>query len=74
MDGKIFVLVIIAMAFMYSYFERRQKAQIKKQFNKQSEVDDKTRAELDDLRQRVETLERIATDKGSRLREEIDAL
>lgn len=74
MDGKIFVLIIIAMVFTFGFLERRQKAQIKEQQNKQADVDDKTRAELDDLRQRVETLERIATDKGARLRDEIDAL
>lgn len=74
MDGKIFVLVIIGMAFLYSFFERKQKAQIKKQFNKQSEVDIKIREEIDDLRERVQTLEKIVTDRGTRLKEEIDAL
>lgn len=74
MDGKIFVLIIIATVFTFGFLERRQKAQIKEQQNKQADVDDKTRAELDDLRERVQTLEKIVTDRGARLREEIDAL
>ena len=74
MDGKIFVLIIIAMVFTFGFLERRQKAQLKEQKNKQADVDDKTRAELDDLRERVQTLEKIVTDRGTRLKEEIDAL
>lgn len=74
MDSKIFVLLIIAMVFTFGFFERRQKAQIKDQKNKQADMDGKTRAELDDLRERVQTLEKIVTDRGTRLKEEIDAL
>ncbi len=74
MDSKIFVLIIIGIVFTFGYLERRQKAQIKADSNRQADLDGKTKAEIDDLRQRVETLERIVTDKGSRLREEIDAL
>lgn len=74
MDGKIFVLIIIAMVFTFGFLERRQKAQIKDQQNKQADVDDKTHAEINDLRERVQTLEKIVTDRGTRLKEEIDAL
>lgn len=74
MDSKIFVLIIIGIVFTFGYLERRQKAQIKANNSKQADIDEKTRAEIDDLRERVETLERIVTDKSTRLREEIDAL
>ena len=74
MDGKVFVLIIIGIVFTFGYLERRQKAQIKADSSKRADVDEKTRAEIDDLRERVETLERIVTDKSTRLREEIDAL
>lgn len=74
MDGKIFVLLIIAIVFGFAALGRWQKGQMADNSRERDEVDAKTRAELDDLRARIEVLERIATDKGSRLKEEIDAL
>ena len=41
---------------------------------KAAEADDESGAKIADLEERVKVLERIATDKSSRLKEEIDAL
>lgn len=74
MDGKIFVLIIIALVFTFGLVERWQKSKISVEKAKKSNIDDEVKQEIADLRGRVETLERIATDKGARLSDEIDAL
>ena len=74
MDAKVFVLAIIVLVFGFGLIDRRLKAQLAERKQRQAEANDGTRAEIDELKKRVETLERIATDKGTRLREEIDAL
>ncbi len=74
MDGKIFVLIIIALVFTFGLVERWQKSKISVEKAKKSHIDDDVMREIADLRGRVETLERIATDKGTRLSDEIDAL
>lgn len=74
MDGKIFVLIIMAMVFGFAYFERMQKQKLAQKKSEAKEAGNGVRAELDELRERVEVLERLATDKAARLRDEIDAL
>ena len=74
MDGKIFVLLIVGLVFLFAFVERWQKHQISIKKQQATAGDEEMRAALDDLKGRVETLERLATDKGARLREEIDAL
>lgn len=74
MDGKIFVLIIIVLVFTFGAFERWQKSKLSVEKARKSGQDDDTKREIEDLRERVETLERIVTDKGTRLSDEIDAL
>lgn len=74
MDGKIFVLLIIALVFSFAYIGRRQKNQLAMKKQQQAGTDKETAAIIKDLTKRVETLERIATDRGARLSDEIDAL
>lgn len=74
MDGKIFVLIIIVLVFTFGAFERWQKSKLSVEKAKKAGEDDHTKREIDELRERVETLERIVTDRGTRLSDEIDAL
>ncbi len=74
MDSKIFVLLIIAIVFGFGFLEKKRKSEIELEKEKNKSGGDDVKNEIADLKERVETLERIATDKGARLREEIDAL
>ena len=74
MDGKIFVLVIIFGSFAFSAFMKSLSAKENANKKKAREADDDLKAQVRALEERVRVLERIATDKSSRLREEIDAL
>jgi len=74
MDGKLLALLIIVVVFSFAYVERRQKNQLAMKKQQQAGTDSETAAAVKDLKKRVETLERIATDRGARLSDEIDAL
>jgi len=74
MDGKLLALLIVVVVFSFAYMERRQKNQLAMKKQQQAGVDNETAAIIKDLKKRVETLERIATDRGARLSDEIDAL
>lgn len=74
MDSKIFALIIIAMVFGFALMERRYKSRLAKEKMHTDSRKTETDREFHDLKKRVETLEKIVTDKGTRLREEIDAL
>lgn len=74
MDSKIFVLAIIALCGVFSVIQSKQKAEAKKQKLANDEASIGLRKEHEDLKKRVEVLERIVTDKRSRLSEEIDNL
>lgn len=76
MDGKVLAILIVIVVFASMTMQQwlKHKADMA---NKQLRDDDETdelKAEIADLKERVQVLERIATDKGSRLKEEIDAL
>lgn len=74
MDGKLLALLIVVVVFSFAYMERRQKNQLAMKKQQQADTDSETAAIVKDLKKRVETLERIATDRGARLSDEIDAL
>ncbi len=74
MDGKLLALLIVVVVFSFAYMERRQKNQLAMKKHQQAGTDKETAAIIKDLKKRVETLERIATDRGARLSDEIDAL
>ena len=74
MDGKLLALLIVVIVFSFAYMERRQKNQLAMKKQQQTDTDNETVALVKDLKKRVETLERIATDRGARLSDEIDAL
>lgn len=74
MDGKLLALLIVAIVFSFAYLERKQKNELAMKRKQQDGVDNETAAIVKDLKKRVETLERIATDRGARLSDEIDAL
>jgi hypothetical protein len=74
LDGKIFVLLIIGMVLAFKYLGRRQRTLYKQGREEREKGDSVLRADFERLSKRVEVLERIATDKGVRLKDEIDAL
>ncbi len=74
MDGKLLALLIVVVVFSFAYVERRQKNQLAMKKQQQAGTDKETATVIKDLKKRVETLERIATDRGARLSDEIDAL
>jgi len=74
MDGKLLALLIVVVVFSFAYMERRQKNQLAMKKQQQAGTDKETAAIIKDLKKRIETLERIATDRGARLSDEIDSL
>jgi len=68
------VVFIVAIVMGTAAFRQwtKTRAQEAEAFSKGLSEDAKTR--IQDLEDRVRVLERIATDKGARLKEEIDAL
>lgn len=74
MDSKIFVLAIIAMWGVFSLVQSKHKAQSKKERQDNEDANSTLRQEYNALKDRVAVLERIVTDKRSRLADEIDAL
>ncbi|WP_417451003.1 hypothetical protein [Kordiimonas sp.] len=73
-DGQIFVLTIIFGSFVFAGFSQWMKAKTDAMKNAAREGDNALKREVRALEERVRVLERIATDKRSRLKEEIDAL
>ncbi|NVJ97903.1 MAG: hypothetical protein HWE25_07115 [Alphaproteobacteria bacterium] len=74
MDGQIFVLIIIFGSFLFAGLMHWMKVKGDAMKARNQSLSDDAKAELAELRQRVQVLERIITDKRERLKEEIDAL
>lgn len=74
MEGEIFVLIIIFSSFIFAGIMNWMKVKGDAMKVKRVKLDDATKAEIEDLRERVKVLERIVTDRRERLKEEIDAL
>ncbi|WP_262694677.1 hypothetical protein [Kordiimonas aquimaris] len=74
MDGKVFVLLIIAMVGLFSWLERNQKNRAKMAKASSDKMDAGHQKEIEQLKERVAVLERILTDKRERLKDEIDSL
>lgn len=68
------VVLIVGIVMIAEIFKHRSKAAAKMAEANKATLDDATKARINDLEERVRVLERIATDKGVRLKEEIDAL
>lgn len=73
-EGKIFVLMIIFGSFIFAGFSQWMKAKTDAMKKAAREGDSELRREVKALEDRVRVLERIATDRRERLKEEIDAL
>ncbi|WNC67765.1 hypothetical protein RI845_14710 [Thalassotalea nanhaiensis] len=67
-----FVIIVVVCLGIFEFLKQRQKIQANSQntTKQQSEIDQ----ELTALKQRVATLEKIVTDKGYDLKQEIDDL
>jgi len=74
MSGTTMVVVIIAIIMCAEAIKHWSKARAKEAAAKNAGLNDEAAAKIKDLEERVRVLERIATDKGTRLKEEIDAL
>ena len=76
MDKFAFVIAIIAIVMSAGAFKNWTKMQTEKTRRDDSDDAEKTdlKAQVADLEERVRVLERLATDKSERLKEEIDAL
>ncbi|TKB47117.1 phage shock protein B [Thalassotalea mangrovi] len=67
-----FIVIIVVASLIFAYFNERQRIQLN-----QKNSDDQNDAlanEIEELRQRIATLEKIVTDKGYDLKDEIDRL
>ncbi|QDP00418.1 phage shock protein B [Thalassotalea sp. PS06] len=67
-----FVIIIVVCSLIYEYFNQRQKLQHNSKHSKKQH--DELMNEIGELKTRVETLEKIVTDKGYDLKSEIDNL
>ncbi len=74
MEATEFILTIVFGTFVFVSFLVWMKMRHETLKAKHGGMSDEAVAELKDLRNRVQTLERILTDRPERLREEIDAL
>ncbi|MBL4836965.1 MAG: hypothetical protein JKY34_05250 [Kordiimonadaceae bacterium] len=74
MDKYTMVVAIVFLVMATGAFKSWAGVAKQKASAKSTEIDDETKAKIDSLEERVKVLERIATDKTSRLKEEIDAL
>jgi uncharacterized membrane protein YgcG len=77
MDGRMLALFIVVTVFGSYAWKSWLKYKYKLADQAASETDQEKealKAQVADLEERVRVLERIATDKSSRLKEEIDAL
>ena len=74
MTGTTMVVMIVALVMCGEAIKHWSKAKAKEANARSAGLNDDAKKQIADLEERVRVLERIATDKGSRLREEIDAL
>lgn len=77
MDGRMMAFFIVAVIFGSYAWQHwlKYKTKIAMQANRETDTENAAlKEQVADLEERVRVLERIATDKTSRLREEIDAL
>ncbi|WP_286828598.1 MULTISPECIES: hypothetical protein [Kordiimonas] len=74
MSGQDFVLAIIFGSFIFAGVMHWMKIKADAVKAKAAGLDGDARAEIAALKKRVDVLERIVTDRSTRLKEEIDAL
>ncbi|TLU66799.1 phage shock protein B [Thalassotalea litorea] len=67
-----FVIIIVVCSLIYEYFNQRQKLQHNNTSSEKKH--DELLNEIGEMKQRIETLEKIVTDKGYDLKSEIDNL
>lgn len=72
--GQIFALMVVAMVMVASVFKARYRQQAHRVDPTLTAENDRLRAEIGILKDRVAVLERIATDKPDTLSREIEAL
>lgn len=68
------VVLIVAIAVFGTMMKERYKQRARSGDPQSAAENDRLRAEIADLKDRIVVLERLATDKRSRLADEIDAL
>jgi len=74
MSGTTMAFAIVAIVMISATINRWLNTRAKEAAHKAQGLDKAAEARIEKLEQRVQVLERIATDKGARLKEEIDAL
>lgn len=74
MDGKVLALLIVLVVFGSATIQKWLKHKENTGDKAADEEKEALKARVSDLEERVRVLERIATDRSERLREEIDAL
>ena len=74
MSGTTMVVFIVAIVMCTEAFRQWTKSKAKQAEAEKAGLSDEAKGRINDLEERVRVLERIATDKGARLKEEIDAL
>lgn len=67
-----FIILIVVVAGIFEFLKQRQKIQSNIQTNSEQHSD--LESEVNKLRERVATLEKIVTDKGYDLKQQIDDL
>jgi len=74
MNGTTMAFAIVAVVMVAATLQTWLKTRAKEAESKSADLDDQAKSKIAELEKRVQVLERIATDKGARLKEEIDAL
>ena len=74
MSGTTMAFAIVAIVMVSAIIQFWLKTRRKEAESQAANLDNDATKRIEDLEERVQVLERIATDKGTRLKEEIDAL
>jgi hypothetical protein len=70
----ILILTIVFGSIWLSHYMRYTRKRMELKLNAEKEFSKGLKAELEEIRERLTNLERIVTDKGYRIKEEIDRL
>lgn len=70
----LFILFVVFGSIYASHYLRYHRRKLYMRLDAEKEFSKGLKVELDEIRQRLANLEKIVTDKGYRIREEIDQL
>ena len=73
MPTEVFIIVIVSVVggLVYAAYEQHVKLQLR---TKKSQPDDETQATINELKERIQVLEKIVTDEKYSLKKEINSL